>query len=239
MIHLGGQAATPKKGYARAKAALADGSALKHFFQMVKAQGGEISAFDDPIGFHNPGATEVVAGVGARLCGDYGYDRAGLGRAETGAGRDKAGEPVDPDAGIVFHARRGAYVEKGQPLATVYATEEEKLAEPVEILKHAIQFAKIPPEAVDLVDRRRAANSLKKTEIKRLYIAIREVITAGIKYGGASVVTYFHPDGSVGTAHQHFNVAHNQKKVCAVCGGPIERIVVRGRGTYYCPRCQK
>jgi thymidine phosphorylase len=36
----------------------------------------------------------------------------------TGAGREKAGEPVDPHAGILFHARRGARVEKGQPIAT-------------------------------------------------------------------------------------------------------------------------
>ena len=89
------------------------------------------------------------------------------------------------------------------------------------------------------IDPRRASNSLKKPEIKRLYDAIHEVLMEGIKYGGASVVTYFHPDGSVGTAHQHFNVAHNQKKECPVCGGPIERVVVRGRGTYYCPKCQK
>jgi formamidopyrimidine-DNA glycosylase len=89
------------------------------------------------------------------------------------------------------------------------------------------------------IDPRRASNSLKKLEIKRLYNAIREVLLEGLKYGGASVVTYFHPDGSVGTAHQHFNVAHSQKKSCTVCGGPVERIVVRGRGTYYCPKCQK
>ena len=89
------------------------------------------------------------------------------------------------------------------------------------------------------IDPRRAANTLKKAEIKRLFDAIHEVLLAGIKYGGASVVTYFHPDGSVGTAHQHFNVAHNQKKECPVCGGPIERVVVRGRGSYYCPKCQK
>ena len=89
------------------------------------------------------------------------------------------------------------------------------------------------------IDPRRPANALKKAEIKRLYAAIHEVLMAGIKFGGASVVTYFHPDGSVGTAHQHFNVAHNQKKECPICGGPIERIVVRGRGSYYCPKCQK
>ena len=89
------------------------------------------------------------------------------------------------------------------------------------------------------IDPRRASNTLKKTEIKRLFDAIHEVLIAGLKYGGASVVTYYHPDGSVGTAHQHFNVAHNQKKECPVCGGPIERVVVRGRGSYYCPKCQK
>jgi len=89
------------------------------------------------------------------------------------------------------------------------------------------------------IDPRRAASSLKKSEIKRLYTAIHDVLLAGIKFGGASVVTYFHPDGSVGTAHQHFNVAHNQKKECPVCGGPIKRVVVRGRGSYYCPKCQK
>jgi pyrimidine-nucleoside phosphorylase len=71
----------------------------------------------------------------------------------TGAGREKAGEPVDPHAGILFHTGCGAFVEKEQPLATVYATNAALLAEPVEMLKHAIRFARIPPEPVDLVGR--------------------------------------------------------------------------------------
>ncbi|MBN1643969.1 MAG: DNA-formamidopyrimidine glycosylase [Dehalococcoidales bacterium] len=89
------------------------------------------------------------------------------------------------------------------------------------------------------IDPRRTADSLSKSEIKRLYFAIQKVLKEGIEFGGASVVTYFHPDGSTGTAHQHFHVAHGQKKDCSVCGTPIERIVVRGRGTYHCPHCQK
>jgi pyrimidine-nucleoside phosphorylase len=71
----------------------------------------------------------------------------------TGAGREKAGEPVDPHAGILFHARRGAKVERGEPLATVYATRPELLAEPVAILKRAIDFSKTVPNAVPLVGR--------------------------------------------------------------------------------------
>ena len=71
----------------------------------------------------------------------------------TGAGREKAGEPVDPHAGILFHARRGARVERGQPLATIYATTAAMLAEPEEIFSKAIIFSKSPPHAVPLVGR--------------------------------------------------------------------------------------
>ncbi len=85
----------------------------------------------------------------------------------------------------------------------------------------------------------RPADSLTPVEIEKLYKAVRKVLREGIKFGGASVVMYYHPDGTTGTAHQHFNVAHGQGKVCPVCGGPIDRIVVRGRGSYYCPKCQK
>jgi thymidine phosphorylase len=60
-----------------------------------------------------------------------------------GAGREKAGEPVDPHAGIVFHARRGAYLEKGQPLATLYATNAGMLDEPESLLKKAIVFGRM------------------------------------------------------------------------------------------------
>ena len=102
---------------------------------MVKAQGGDISVFDDPVAFHQPGATEVVPAWDSGFVAKMDTTALGWAVQRTGAGREKAGEPVDPHAGIVFHARRGAYVEKGQPLATVYATDKSMIAEPVDILK--------------------------------------------------------------------------------------------------------
>jgi thymidine phosphorylase len=69
----------------------------------------------------------------------------------TGAGREKAGEPVDPHAGIVFHARRGDRVQKGRPLATLYATTAEQLAESTALLTAAIRISSAPPPAVDLI----------------------------------------------------------------------------------------
>jgi pyrimidine-nucleoside phosphorylase len=168
MIHLGGQAESPESGYKRAEAALMDGSALRVFFAMIEAQGGDASVFDDPAAFHKPGATEVVEAWESGFVAEMDTTALGWAVQRTGAGREKAEEPgapsdrssslglepVDPHAGILFHARRAARVERGQPLATLYATKPEMLAEPVAILKQAIRFSESPPRAaVPLVSR--------------------------------------------------------------------------------------
>lgn len=85
----------------------------------------------------------------------------------------------------------------------------------------------------------RLGGSLTRPEIKRLHHEIRRILWAAIENKGASVDTYFRPDGSEGSAHYEFKVAHGLGgKTCSVCGGPIERVVVRNRGTYFCPNCQ-
>ena len=85
----------------------------------------------------------------------------------------------------------------------------------------------------------RSGESLTQEEVERLYGAIRQVLWSAIGNKGASVANYFRPDGTLGTAHFEFKVAHGLGgKTCPVCGMPIERIVVRNRGTYFCPKCQ-
>ncbi len=151
MIHLGGEAATPEAGYQRAESVLRDGKALRVFLDLVEAQGGDVSVFDDLKGFHRPGATEVLA------AGQSGYvaemDTTALGWAvqRLGAGRSKAGELVDPHAGIAFHARRGARIEKDEPIATLYATGPDLLADAAERVRKAIVIAESSPKPVPLV----------------------------------------------------------------------------------------
>jgi formamidopyrimidine-DNA glycosylase len=84
----------------------------------------------------------------------------------------------------------------------------------------------------------RAANSLSRGESRRLHRAIRQVLSSAIGNKGASVSTYFRPGGEKGTAQFHFRVAHGRGKNCPNCSTPIERIVVRNRGSYFCPKCQ-
>ena len=151
MIHLGGQAATPQAGYSLAEAALTDGAGLAAFMKMIDAQGGDVSVFDDMEAFHKPGATLKVDAWESGYVAEMDTTALGWAVQRTGAGREKAGEPVDPHAGILFHARRGARVERGQLFATIYATHADMLAEPVAILKEAVHFSKSLPNAVPLV----------------------------------------------------------------------------------------
>jgi formamidopyrimidine-DNA glycosylase len=84
----------------------------------------------------------------------------------------------------------------------------------------------------------RRANSLSPDEVARLHHSIQDILATAIGRGGASTDTYRRPDGAIGTAHFSFQVAHRGGKLCYVCGSPIIRVAVRGRGTYFCPRCQ-
>lgn len=153
MIALGGKAETLERAQIAAEKALEDGSALRVFLEMVEAQGGKVSVLDDLHGFHRPGATQVVEAP------ENGYvteiDTTALGWAvqRLGAGREKAGEPVDPHAGIIFHARRGAKVERGEPLATLFATRKELLTEPAMLVRRAIVLKEAEPTPVPLVSR--------------------------------------------------------------------------------------
>ncbi len=162
MIYLGGQADTPESGYERAETALMNGSGLRVFLGMVEAQGGGVSVFDDAEKFHKPGATEVVNARESGFVTEMDTTALGWAVQRLGAGREKAGEPVDPHAGILFHARRGAQVERGQPLATLYATTPAQLAEPRAILERAINISKAPPDAVALVSRIFTRDSAEK-----------------------------------------------------------------------------
>jgi len=85
----------------------------------------------------------------------------------------------------------------------------------------------------------RLGKSLSQDEVKRLHHSIQRVLLSAISNKGASVDTYFRPNGTTGTAHFEFKVAHRLGGIlCPVCGTPIERIPVRNRGTYFCPHCQ-
>ena len=90
------------------------------------------------------------------------------------------------------------------------------------------------------IDPTRKANSLSLREQSKLYESIIEVLKQGLKYGGATEMNFVNVLGQGGGYQEHFLVYGREGKPCPNnCGGIILKIRLGGRGTYYCPNCQK
>lgn len=96
----------------------------------------------------------------------------------------------------------------------------------------ALNVAKINPF--------RSANSLSFEEVDRLLAACRSVILQGIELGGTTTDgKYVNVDGFAGGYQKVVRVYGRKGEACYNCGGTIEKATIGGRGTYYCPICQK
>lgn len=89
------------------------------------------------------------------------------------------------------------------------------------------------------IDPRRPAGSLSLSEQSKLYDAILEVLRRGLKYGGATEMNFVNALGQPGGYQEHFLVYGREGRQCRKCGGTIKKIRLGGRGTYFCPKCQK
>ena len=92
------------------------------------------------------------------------------------------------------------------------------------------------------IDPRRKANSLTPSEGHKLFISLHSVLKEAIKYGGSSAAdeAYVNAAGVPGKYQDHFRVYQRQGQLCLnKCGQKIVRIALSGRGTFFCPHCQK
>ena len=85
----------------------------------------------------------------------------------------------------------------------------------------------------------RKVKDVSDTEITKLRSSIIKALEIGLKYGGSSENTYVQIDGSQGKAQEHFQVYNRGGQKCNRCGGNIKKIRLNGRGTHFCPKCQK
>jgi formamidopyrimidine-DNA glycosylase len=85
----------------------------------------------------------------------------------------------------------------------------------------------------------RHAGRLTRPELTRLRVALIKVLTEAIQLGGSSVSDYVDADGVAGFFQLRHHVYSRTGQPCRVCGTPIKRIVIGGRSTHYCPKCQK
>jgi formamidopyrimidine-DNA glycosylase len=138
-------------------------------------------------------------------------------------------EPFDPKFTLEFLAKQ--LRNRKAPIKAVLCDQEFIAGIGNMYADEALFFSRIHPL--------REANSLSFEELKRLHKAIREVLTRAISNGGASISDYRRPGGEQGRQQYAFYAAHRGGQTCKVCATPIERIAVRNRGTYFCPKCQE
>jgi formamidopyrimidine-DNA glycosylase len=83
------------------------------------------------------------------------------------------------------------------------------------------------------------AGSMKPEDCERLRVGIVEALEAGLRSGGASIDDYRDSRGEQGAMQDEFLVHTREGDPCPRCGADIQRIVVAGRSTYFCPSCQR
>jgi formamidopyrimidine-DNA glycosylase len=83
------------------------------------------------------------------------------------------------------------------------------------------------------------ANELNDNNLKDIIKNTQEVLNEAIKKGGTTIRSYTSKEGVTGLFQHELFIHGREKEQCKICNSTIEKIKVNGRGTYYCPNCQK
>lgn len=85
----------------------------------------------------------------------------------------------------------------------------------------------------------RVASSLSRKEISSLHKEIVETLKEAVQLGGSTIRSYVNSQGEMGMFQLELYAYGRKGEACKKCGTPMEKIVVGGRGTHFCPHCQK
>ncbi|HEY1860295.1 MAG TPA: bifunctional DNA-formamidopyrimidine glycosylase/DNA-(apurinic or apyrimidinic site) lyase [Gemmataceae bacterium] len=86
---------------------------------------------------------------------------------------------------------------------------------------------------------KRRASTITRDQLTRLLAAVKEVLKEAIALGGSSISDYVDADGEEGFFQLQHRVYGREGESCRVCKAPIKRVVIAGRSSHYCPKCQK
>jgi pyrimidine-nucleoside phosphorylase len=155
MLLIAGRAANPEDASTTAAATLRDGRAWQKFRAFVAAQGGDVTAVDEP---ERLPQARLVVPLEARQTGYIaGLDARAVGLAVValGGGREKKDYRIDPAVGVVLSetAKIGGQVTTGAPLLWVHASREEQVEPALTRLAAAYRFSDYPVDPPPLIHR--------------------------------------------------------------------------------------
>lgn len=108
----------------KARKTIEDKSALGRLVAMVEAQGGDSKVIMDINEFEKaPYSYQVVATTDGYIS-KMNTEKCGIASVLLGAGREKKDSPIDYTAGIIIHKKTGDQVQRGETIATLFASKE-------------------------------------------------------------------------------------------------------------------
>ena len=121
---------------------------------------------------------------------------------------------------------------KGAPIKSVILNQEVIAGLGNIYADEALYYAEINP--------RRKAGSLERREVEKLLEGAKVVMERSLEAGGSTIRNYVKSDGTKGDYLELFAEVFNREgKKCRRCGEEIKKIRLGGRGTHFCPNCQK
>ncbi len=142
MLLLGRRARSAAQARAMLKRALADGSGLAKFRELVAAQGGDVRMLEDPSLLPKAPSVTNVRAPRAGYVATVKADAIGLASVRLGAGREQKGDPIDHSTGILLHAKRGTRVVKGDVLAEVHRAGRPQDEEAIALVASAFRVVR-------------------------------------------------------------------------------------------------
>lgn len=128
-----------------------NGQAFEKLLEIIKAQGGDIDVIKDNDKFEKAAVKfEVKAEVEGYIT-HMNTEQCGIASVELGAGREKKEDSIDYSAGIVLNKQIGDFVNKGETIATLYSSGEEKCKIAQKTLREAITIGKEKPNQVPII----------------------------------------------------------------------------------------
>jgi formamidopyrimidine-DNA glycosylase len=83
------------------------------------------------------------------------------------------------------------------------------------------------------------ANTLTREQVTRLNRAIKTILRRALRHRGSTLRDYRDAVGDAGGFQSLHRVYSREGEPCPACKRPIERIVLGGRSTHFCAKCQK
>ena len=138
----------------------------------------------------------------------------------------------EPFKDLTLEIFKSILLKSGRPIKIVLMDQEKMGGVGNIYANDALWLAKINPKT--------PAKSLSGPEAKTLYEAVLSVLKAGMKYGGASELAFVTPDGAEGEYQKHTLAYGREGEPCERCHrATFKKFFLGGRGTYFCPVCQK